>query len=91
MEWFYNLMTQESNRKYISIKDNLINNKRKPLINKSHFFKTKLQLSNRIFHFSVSLIDLIIDNEKGIKYKQIGLGCLILAVKYLQNESEIPI
>lgn len=90
IELFNNLLSQDSNRKYSSAANININNKRKALIDKLLLIKKKLRLTNKIFHLTVYLTDMIIDNANIIKYDQIGLGCLILAVKYLQNESEVP-
>ena len=66
---------------------------RKRIIDLLLKIKRKLNLSNKIIHLTIYLLDTIIstNQEKYNKIiEQICLGCLILSIKFLQNQAEIP-
>ena len=61
---------------------------RKKIVNKIKDYIKKLKYSNSCFFLSVYLLDYIILNERinlNHKLEQLGIGCLILSIKFIEN------
>lgn len=91
-EIFDNLLRNQTS-KAINISVFPQKHKRKRIIDFLLKTKRKLNLSNKIIHLTIYLLDTIISTNQE-KYNkiidQICLGCLILSIKFLQNQAEIP-
>ena len=90
LEIFINLLNNTMKKTKTTIKKS-INPKRKIAIEKLIKIKKSFNISNKIIHLSIFLMDIILEKTKIYsKTEQILLVCLILSIKFLHNQTELP-
>ena len=90
LEIFINLLNKTMKSTKINITKSL-NPKREIAIEKLIKIKKNFNISNKIIHLSIFLMDIILEKTKLIsKTEQILLVCLILSIKFLHNQTELP-
>ena len=90
LEIFINLLNNTMKKTKTTIKKS-INPKRKIAIEKLIKTKKSFNISNKIIHLSIFLMDIILEKTKIYsKTEQILLVCLILSIKFLHNQTELP-
>ena len=90
LELFINLLNKTMKKTKTNITKSL-NPKRQISIEKLIKIKKNFNISNKIIHLSIFLMDIILEKTKLIsKTEQILLICLILSIKFLHNQTELP-
>ena len=88
----FDALNKNQNFKKFPSENPIKNPKRKNIIDFLQKAKRKLNLSYKIVHLAIYLLDTIIsiNYEKYIKISEkICIGCLILAIKFLKEQTEI--
>ena len=90
LEIFINLLNKTMKKTKTTITKSL-NHKRAIAIEKLIKIKKSFHISNKIIHLAIFLMDIILEKTKlNSKTEQILLVCLILSIKFLHNQTELP-
>ena len=90
LEIFINLLNKTMKKTKTTITKSL-NHKRAIAIEKLIKIKKSFHTSNKIIHLAIFLMDIILEKTKlNSKTEQILLVCLILSIKFLHNQTELP-
>jgi len=93
--FIYNILLKEMNSIFIKMpkKVNLSysdNIERKEIIIQIKNFINKYKISQKCFYYCVYLIDKLLIKKLKLKIYEIGIGVLLISVKFLENDGHLP-